>query len=115
MEGPFVPSSLTETLRDLYLAEQSGTLTLSRTEVRKRLHFDRGMIFLADSSLEDESDVHFLIRQRSLTEEGAREFTVAERENPALPRTILNSGRVARQDLFKALQELFQQVVISHQ
>ncbi len=113
MEGPFVPSSLTEMLRDLYLAEQSGTLTVTRTEVRKRLHFDRGMIFLADSSLEDERVVDFLIRQGSLTEEGAREFTSVEREDPALPRTILNSGRVARQDLFKALQDLIQQVVIS--
>ncbi|PYQ14932.1 MAG: hypothetical protein DMH00_00375, partial [Acidobacteria bacterium] len=66
MNGPFVPATLAETVRDLFLAERSGILTLSRTEVRKRIHFDRGMIFFADSSLEDEGLIDFLVHGRAL-------------------------------------------------
>jgi hypothetical protein len=67
MNGPFVPSTLAEVVRDLFLSERSGLLTLTRTEVRKRLHFDRGMIYFADSSLEDEGLIDFLVHNRSLS------------------------------------------------
>src|SRR5437867_6094520 len=113
MQGQFVPPTLAEILRDLYLSEQSGVLTLSRTEVRKRIFFDRGMIFFADSSLEDEGLLDHLIHNRRLDVAAAGEFADLRRDDQALSRRILASGRLDPAQLHQSIRELIEQVIVS--
>lgn len=113
MNGQFVPSKLAEILRDLYLAERSGVLTLTRTEVHKRIHFDRGMIFFAESSLEDEGLIDFLVHAKLLDLPQAGEIPGGRGDDLALGRRVLESGRVEAESLHQAIRELIQQVVVS--
>ena len=50
MKGHWTSHVLAEILRDLYFAERSGSLTLSREGETRVLHFDRGMLQFAHSS-----------------------------------------------------------------
>jgi hypothetical protein len=113
MSGSFVPSSLAEILRDLFLSEQSGVLALSRTEVRKRIHFDRGMIFFADSSLEDEGLIDFLVREKCLEMDQAAGIPGGRGDDLALGRRLLESRTVSEENLQRGIRPLIQQVVIS--
>ncbi len=54
------PPALAELIRDLFLNERTGTLTLSRGGVKKRIYMDRGMIVSVSSSLDDERLAAFL-------------------------------------------------------
>ncbi len=54
------PPQLAEEIRNLFLEERNGCLTLSRSGVEKRIIMDRGMIVAASSSLEDETLPAFL-------------------------------------------------------
>src|SRR5438093_2981895 len=113
MNGPFVPATLAETVRDLFLAERSGILTLSRTEVRKRIHFDRGMIFFADSSLEDEGLIDFLVHGRALDPSVIPSLPGAREDDWVLARWLLESGKVPLERLQQGVREQIQQVIVS--
>ena len=113
MRGSFVPSSLAETVRDIFLSEQSGILVLARTEVRKRLHFDRGMFFFADSSLEDEGLIDFLVHEKCLEISEASRIPGGRGDDLALAKRIRQSEAVAPEDLERAIRQLIQQVVVS--
>src|SRR5262245_59699282 len=113
MNGPFVPSSLAEILRDLFLTERSGILSLSRTGVRKRIHFDRGMIVFADSSLEDEGLIDFLIHSRSLNGSDLSGIPGARGDDRALAQWLFDTGRVPLGKLQQAVRDQIQQVLIS--
>src|SRR6185295_335170 len=58
--GFCAPPQLAELIRDLYLEERTGILSISRSGAEKRLYLDRGMILVATSSLEDERLPAFL-------------------------------------------------------
>ena len=113
MNGSFIPSSLAETVRDIFLSEQSGILVLSRTEVRKTLHFDRGMLFFADSSLEDEGLIDFLVSEKCLDISQASQIPGGRGDDLALARRILQTENVAPDRLQHAVRQLIQQVVVS--
>src|SRR5262245_34195064 len=99
MNGPFVPSSLAEIFRDLFLTERSGILSLSRTEVRKRVYFDRGMIFFADSSLEDEGLIDFLVHARTLGSQDLAGIRGARGDDLALAMGLFETGKVPMEKL----------------
>ena len=113
MNGQFIPATLFGVLRDLYLQEQSGVLTLSRTQVQKRLYFDRGMLYFADSSLDDERLVDFLVRTETLGVEEATELCKGQANDLALARSFLESKRMSPEKLQQAFQDMIQQVVTS--
>ncbi len=113
MSHSFAPSGLAEILRDIFLAEQSGILVLSRTEVRKRIHFDRGMIFFADSSLEDEGLIDFLVHEKCLEISEAAKIPGGRGDDLGLARRLRESGPVAPENLQRAVRQLIQQVVVS--
>lgn len=113
MKGTFVPSILAETVRDIFVSEQSGILVLTRTEVRKRLHFDRGMIFFADSSLEDEGLIDFLVREKGLEISEAASIPGGRGDDLALARRLSESKTVSPEALQRAVRQIVQQVVIS--
>jgi len=71
--GEYVsPPQLAEQLRNLFLEERSGCLTLSRSGVEKRIIMDRGMIVAASSSLEDETLPAFLAGREIITRDAAQ-------------------------------------------
>jgi tetratricopeptide (TPR) repeat protein len=113
MNGPFVPSTLAEIFRDLFLTERSGILSLSRTEVRKRVYFDRGMIFFADSSLEDEGLIDFLVHARTLSAQDLSGIPAARGDDRALAQWLFDSGKVPLEKLQQSVREQIQQVVVS--
>ena len=113
MDRSFVPSTLVEILRDLFLAERSGILSLCRTEVRKRIFFDRGMIHFADSSLEDERLLDFLIHSRVLDPGEATRLRALAADDPSLARKLKEAGRIPEERLSLVTRELIQQVVQS--
>ena len=113
MNGPFVPSTLAELFRDLFLTERSGILSLSRTEVRKRVYFDRGMIFFADSSLEDEGLMDFLVHARTLNAQDLAGIPGARGDDRVLAQWLFDSGKVPLEKLQQSVREQIQQVVVS--
>ncbi|MCI0567064.1 MAG: tetratricopeptide repeat protein [Acidobacteria bacterium] len=113
MNGPFVPSTLAEIFRDLFLTERSGILSLSRTGVRKRVYFDRGMIFFADSSLEDEGLIDFLVHARTLGAQDLPGIRGARGDDRALAQWLFDSGKVPLEKLQQSVREQIQQVVVS--
>ncbi len=113
MSTPFVPSTLVEIIRDIFLAERSGVLTLSRPEVRKRIHFDRGMIFFADSSLEDEGLIDFLLHERALNAQDIPQLDGARGDDWSLARRLFESGKVPLEKLQQGMRSQIQQVMVS--
>lgn len=113
MSTPFVPSTLVEIIRDIFLSERSGVLTLSRPEVRKRVHFDRGMIFFADSSLEDEGLIDFLVHARLMNPQEIPRVTGARGDDWTLARELFESGKVPLENLQQGIREQIQQVMVS--
>jgi Flp pilus assembly protein TadD len=113
MKGSLVPSGLAEILRDLFLKESSGVLALSRTEVRKRVHFDRGMIFFADSSLEDEGLIDFLVHEKCLEMSAAAQIPGGRGDDLSLARRLREGGPLSSENLQKTVRQLIQQVVVS--
>ena len=113
MSTPFVPSTLVEIIRDIFLSERSGVLTLSRPEVRKRIHFDRGMIFFADSSLEDEGLIDFLLHERALDPQDIPPLEGARGDDWALARRLFESGKVPLEKLQQGMRSQIQQVMVS--
>jgi tetratricopeptide (TPR) repeat protein len=113
MSGSFVPSSLAEILRDLFLTERSGILSLSRTGVRKRVHFDRGMIFFADSSLEDEGLIDFLVHSRCLNGGDLSGIPGTRGDDRALAQWLFDSGRVPLEKLQQGIRGQIQQILVS--
>jgi hypothetical protein len=55
MRSQFSAQTLAEIFRDLYLYERSGVLSLTRAQVEKRVHFERGMILFAESPTPEEN------------------------------------------------------------
>jgi tetratricopeptide (TPR) repeat protein len=66
----FTPHYLPENLRDIYFAERTGSLSLVRGKEWRRLFFDRGMLTLAESSVEPENLVPVLVEHGALTADG---------------------------------------------
>ena len=54
MQAQFSAQTLAEIFRDLYVQERSGVLVLARGDLDKRVHFERGMILYAESSVQEE-------------------------------------------------------------
>src|SRR6185369_5173245 len=69
--GFCAPPQLAEIIRDLYLEERTGILSIVRSGAEKRLYLDRGMILVATSSLEDERLPAFLAAKGILRPEEA--------------------------------------------
>ncbi|HEU5180725.1 MAG TPA: DUF4388 domain-containing protein [Candidatus Polarisedimenticolia bacterium] len=113
MSTPFIPATLVEIIRDIFLAESSGVLTLSRPEVRKRIHFDRGMIFFADSSLEDEGLIDFLLHDRALNAQDIPQLEGVRGDDWTLARRLFESGKVPLEKLQQGMRSQIQQVMVS--
>ena len=109
--GFCAPPQLAEMIRDLYLEERTGILSIVRSGAEKRLYLDRGMILVATSSLEDERLPAFLAARGMLPPEEAEALRGLDDLQAAL--ALQKRGQVNDDQLLRAFRELAQQVMMT--
>ena len=108
-ESRFTPHYLLEHLRDIYFAESTGSLHLSRRKEWRRLFFERGMLALASSSRADENLAPILSEHGAV--QGTDISVLAEVPVEQLARDLAASGRVSPEALQKAARESVERTV----
>jgi tetratricopeptide (TPR) repeat protein len=103
------PPALAELIRDLYLNERTGTLTLSRSGVKKRIFMDRGMILSVSSSLEDERLPAFLAQQGVIRPDEAE--ALKGLDDAQSLEVIRGRGKIPLEALLVGARELAQQIL----
>lgn len=119
MRRQFTAQSLAEILRDVYVAERSGVLTLrgepsATRDEAKKIDFTRGMIFLAEATTEEQSLGPFLVREGCISSGAlleAQRSLDGRREAPALARALVQRDLIAREALAHAVRRLIERVV----
>jgi tetratricopeptide (TPR) repeat protein len=109
IRGFCTPPALAEVIRDLYLDERTGTLSLSRGGAEKRILLDRGMILTVTSSLEDERLAPFLAQRGLIGPEEAEALKGLDDRRVA--EALAARGRVGVDALRQANRELAQQIL----
>src|SRR5712675_2559306 len=109
LKGYCAPPALAELIRDLYLGERSGVLTIGRSGVEKRLFIDRGMILAASSSLDDERLPAFLALHSLIPKEEAEALKGLEDRQVA--EALLKRGQITREGLTSAVRDLAEQIM----
>jgi tetratricopeptide (TPR) repeat protein len=113
MQQHFSSQTLAELFRDLFLAERSGVLHLSRADVEKRIYFDRGMILYAESDLEDEDLGRRLIHEGKLSAGALAEARRSVSEAKDLPQALVNRGLIGKETLSHTVRYIVERVVQS--
>jgi len=112
----FKSDTLAEIFSDLYHMERSGTLTLKRGDLVKRLHFDRGMIVYAESAVADESLEAVLVGDGRIST-GALAEAGSSVEGPAGPRefaeALVRRDLIGRASISQAMTKIVERVVCS--
>jgi tetratricopeptide (TPR) repeat protein len=109
--GFCAPPQLAEIIRDLYLEERTGILSIVRSGAEKRLYLDRGMILVATSSLEDERLPAYLAAKGLLGSMEAEALRGLDDLQAAL--AVKTRGQVTDADLLRAFRDLAQQVMMT--
>ena len=105
------PPALAELIRDLYLNERTGTLTISRGGVRKCIYLDRGMILTVSSTVDDERLPAFLARQQVIRPDEAE--ALKGLDDGRVLDAVRGRGMVPMEALQVAARELAQQIMTS--
>jgi tetratricopeptide (TPR) repeat protein len=103
------PPALAELIRDLFLNERTGTLTLSRGGVEKRIFMDRGMILSVSSSLDDERLAAFLAQQGVIRPDEAE--ALKGLDDAQSLEVIRGRGKIPLEALLVGVRELAQQIL----
>ena len=114
MRSHFSAQSLAEIFRDLYLEEWSGRLVLQRGEESKCIHWDRGMIYFAESPDADESLGPFLLREGVISKGALMEAQASLKgldDNRELAAALVNRDLLARDTLDHAVGRIVERVV----
>ena len=109
--GFCAPPQLAEIIRDLYLEERTGVLSISRSGAEKRLYMDRGMILVATSSLEDERLPAYLASKGFLQAGEAEALKGLDDLQAA--QAVKTRGQVTDENLVRAFRDLAQQVMMT--
>ncbi len=109
LKGYCAPPALAELIRDLYLGERSGILTIGRSGVEKRLFIDRGMILAATSSLDDERLPAFMALHSLIPKEEAEALKGLDDRQVA--EALLKRAQVSKAVLTSAVRELAEQIM----
>lgn len=111
MHTNFSSLTLAEIFRDIFVAERSGGLQLTRGTLEKRIYFSRGMILYAESKLEDEDLGKLLVQETKISPgallEGRRNVT----ETKDLAQVLVNRGLVGKQALSASVRSIIGRVV----
>ena len=99
MHSHFNAQTLAEILRDLFVSESTGVLTLTCEESEQRLYFDRGLIFYAESDHEELDLGHRLVEEGKISQ-GALDEARANVAYPyELPHALVNRDLLAKDAL----------------
>jgi tetratricopeptide (TPR) repeat protein len=113
MQSHFSSQTLAEVFRDLYLSERSGVLNLTREEVEKSIHFERGLIHFAASSGDGE-DLGARLMAEGKISEGALDEARRDSEGPdALAQALINRGLISKGALGQTMHGIVESVVQS--
>ena len=113
MQGHFSSHTLAEVFRDLYLGESTGTLHLSRGTTQKQIYFDRGMIFFAESSADDEDLGRRLIADGRVSSGALAEARRSIAESKDLAQALVNRGLVSKAAVGEIARAIVERVVRS--
>jgi tetratricopeptide (TPR) repeat protein len=111
MQENFSSHSLAEIFRDLYLAERSGVLHLSRGGVEKRIYFDRGMILYAESSSDDEDLGRRLVGEGKISAGALAEARRNISESKDLAQALVNRGLIGKEALSHTVRFIVERIV----
>lgn len=113
MQEHFSSHTLAEVFRDLFHAERSGVLHLSRGGVEKRIYFDRGMMLYAESDAEEESLGPRLVREGKISPGALVEARRNVSESKDLPQALINRDLIGKEALSHTVRYLLEQIVRS--
>jgi hypothetical protein len=113
LQTHFSSQTLAELLRDLFLSESSGVLLLTRGELEKRIHVDRGMLLFAESSAEDEDLGRRLVRDGKLSPGALAEARRSVAEPRDLAQSLVNRGLIGKEALSQTVRQIVERVVQS--
>ena len=116
MQAQFSAQTLAEIFRDLYIQERTGALLLTRGDLKKEVHFDRGMILYAESSVAEERLGAILVESGRLSAGALAEATDSlgeDRSDPALACALVLRELIGRATLLQAARSVVERVVES--
>ena len=109
----FSSQTLAEVFRDLCLSERSGVLALSREEVEKSIHFERGLIHFAASTNEEEDLGARLVEESKLSVGALAEAGGNGLAPDELAQALINRGLIGKAQLCETMQGIVESVVQS--
>lgn len=113
MQSHFSSQTLAEVFRDLYLSERSGVLALAREDVKKSIHFERGLIHFATSTEEVEDLGARLVEEGKLSA-GALDEARGDSQAPdELAQALINRGLIGKAQVCETMQGIVESVVQS--
>ncbi len=113
MQTAFSSHTLAEIFRDIYQAERSGVLYLSRQEEEKRIYFDRGMILFAESDQEEEDLGPRLVSEGKISTGALAEARRNVTESKDLAQILVNRGLIGKETLSHTVKFIMERVVTS--
>ena len=113
MQTKFSSQTLAEIFRDLYVAERSGVLLLSRGNIEKRIYFDRGMILFAESGADNEDLGRRLVSEGKISPGALSEARRNIGEPKDLAQALVNRGLVGKETLSHTVRSIVEHVVES--
>ncbi len=113
MQEHFSSHTLAEIFRDLFVAERSGVLHLSRGDVEKRIYFDRGMILFAESPDPDEDLGPRLVGEGKISPGALAEARRNVSEAKDLPQALVNRDLIGKDALSHTVKFVVERIVRS--
>jgi DNA-binding response OmpR family regulator/tetratricopeptide (TPR) repeat protein len=111
--GSLEDRSVADLMLDLVGGKASGTLKLTRGQVKKEIHFSHGTPISARSNVRQETLGHFLVARGLLDEERHQQaLTRAAERDERLGRSLLELGWISEDDLLRQLAAQFRARVV---
>lgn len=112
VQGSLATMSLTEILQWLGNAGKTGTLSIERNKVVKRILVREGRIIACSSQEPSDMLGHFLVSRGKITEETLRKaLAVQETQRTHLGRILVESGALSEDDLRLLLEDKAQETI----
>ncbi len=113
--GSLDETPLPQILRQIFLDQLHGTLTLSRGEESRRLFFEKGELKTATSSRETQRIGSFLKRRGRITDEdlGRALTEIARQGRSRLGRVLVERGLMTRSVIDAEMKRLVEEIVLS--
>ena len=112
VQGSLATMSLSEVLQWLGSAGKTGTLSIERNKVEKRILFRGGRVIACSSQEPSDMLGHFLVSRGRISERTLRlALEIQESKRAHLGRILVEMGALAEDDLLKALEDKAQETI----